>query len=135
MNQPETSPDQIEDPTTLLRIGSMISATLDEVRKTELDDAARETLVEAHRNTVDGLREVLGDDLRAELDQDVDLVSQLQESPTEDELRVAQARLLGWLEGVMRGLQASAMGQQLAGKLQAQGESEGGADPDQAGYL
>jgi hypothetical protein len=116
--EPETAPDQstISQPTKLIRIASMTRATLDEVRQAPLDEAGRSRLLEIYRRSIDELKEALSPDLREELD---DIFQPLaSEVPSESELRIAQAQLVGWLEGLFHGIQASLWSQQAAAQAQ-----------------
>ncbi len=106
----------ISEPTKLIRIASMTRATLDEVRQAPLDEAGRKRLLEIYRRSIDELKEVLSPDLREELDEVfLPLTSDV---PSESELRVAQAQLVGWLEGLFHGIQASLWSQQMAAQAQ-----------------
>lgn len=101
----------VSEPLKLVRIASMTQAMLVEVRGIELDENAVARLQSVHARTVDSLREIMSDDLREELDS---VVLPLQEGATEAEVRVAQAQLAGWLEGLFHGIRASLWGQQVA---------------------
>lgn len=109
--------ESVDHPTRLLRIASMARTMLDEVRRTDLDRAARERLASIHNTSVAALRELVSDDLRDELD-DVGLLEIGEGSPSEPELRIAQAQLVGWLEGLFHGIQASIATQQMAAQKQ-----------------
>jgi hypothetical protein len=116
LEQARGSDSDIEEPAKLLRIAHMVRSMLDEVRTTELDEAGRARLADVHRRAVAALREVVSDDLEEEL---TDVADQLgDETPTGSELRVAQAQLAGWLEGLFRGIQATMAAQQQAAKQQ-----------------
>ena len=111
-------PDQqptVSEPSKLIRIASMTRAMLDEVREAPLDDAGRGRLVAIYEGSIDELKEVLSDDLIDELDA---VFVPITEEPTEAELRVAQAQLVGWLEGLFHGIQASLISQQMAATAQ-----------------
>jgi len=102
----------------LMRIASMTRALLDEIRQSPLDEAARRRLVEIHERSLEELQDVLSDDLTREL-QDMFLpVSE--EDSSESELRIVQAQLVGWLEGLFAGIQASLWSQQAAAANQLQ---------------
>lgn len=102
----------------LMRIASMTRALLDEIRQSPLDDAGRRRLVEIHERSLEELQDVLSDDLKQEL-QDMFLpVSE--EEPSESELRIVQAQLVGWLEGLFAGIQATLWSQQAAAANQLQ---------------
>jgi hypothetical protein len=106
------------EPTKLLRIASMTRAMLEEVRQAPLDEAGRRRLLSVHARSLHELKDVLSDDLREEFDEV--MVPITSETPTESELRVAQAQLVGWLEGLFHGIQASLLNQQLAAQAQLQ---------------
>ncbi len=102
--------EQVTRPTKLIRIASMLRTMLDEVRRAPLDDAGRRALREIHEKSIHELEEVLSPDLRRELE-DVSLPFS-EETPSESELRIAQAQLVGWLEGLFHGIQATLFTQQ-----------------------
>ncbi len=108
--------DTIEQPAKLLRIGSMVKQLLDEVRQAPLDEASRVRLREIYEQSIRELADGLSDDLAAELDR----VSIPFDNPTpsEAELRIAQAQLVGWLEGLFHGIQATLVAQQFAARAQ-----------------
>jgi hypothetical protein len=106
----------VRSPTKLIRIASMTRAMLDEVRQAPLDEGGRARLVDVHGRSLEELREVLSDDL---LDEFNEMFAPLdKESVTEAELRIAQAQLIGWLEGLFHGIQASLFSQQMAAQAQ-----------------
>jgi hypothetical protein len=100
-----------------MRIGSMIKLLLEEVRQAPLDEAGRARLAEIYETSVKELSEGLSDDLREELAR---LTAPFEEGtpPSEAELRVAQAQLVGWLEGLFHGIQATLFAQQMAARNQ-----------------
>jgi hypothetical protein len=102
--------DVIEQPGKLLRIASMIKGLIEEVQRAPLDEQGRRRLAEIYRRSVTEIGEVLSDELREELD---DLSPPLDEPASESEVRMAQAQLLGWLEGLFHGIQAALWTQQL----------------------
>jgi hypothetical protein len=108
--------ESIEQPAKLLRIGSMVKQLLEEVRQAPLDEASRGRLREIYEQSVRELAEGLSPDLAAELDR----VSIPFDSPTpsESELRIAHAQLVGWLEGLFHGIQATLVAQQVAARAQ-----------------
>jgi Protein of unknown function (DUF2587) len=108
--------EQVTRPTKLIRIASMVRNMLDEVRRAPLDDAGRRMLREIHDRSVGELEEVLSPDLRAELDEVTFPFTS--DTPSESELRIAQAQLVGWLEGLFHGIQATLFTQQLAAQGQ-----------------
>jgi proteasome activator-like protein len=108
--------EAVESPAKVLRIGSMIKQLLEEVRRAPLDEAGRARLADIHETSVRELAEVLSGDLRDELAR---LTLPFQdETPTEAELRIAQAQLVGWLEGLFHGIQATLFAQQMAARAQ-----------------
>jgi len=108
--------ESIEQPAKLLRIGSMVKQLLEEVRSAPLDEASRGRLREIYEQSVRELADGLSPDLVAELDR----VSIPFDSPTpsDAELRVAHAQLVGWLEGLFHGIQATLVAQQVAARAQ-----------------
>ncbi|MDH5372064.1 MAG: bacterial proteasome activator family protein [Acidimicrobiia bacterium] len=106
----------VTHPTKLIRIASMTRAMLDEVRQAPLDDAGRRRLLDVHQRTLAELEGVLSEDLREEFN-DI-FVPITSETPSESELRIAQAQLIGWLEGLFHGIQASLVSQQMATRAQ-----------------
>ncbi|HZB04795.1 MAG TPA: proteasome activator [Actinomycetota bacterium] len=94
----------VAHPAKLLRIASMIREIVEEVRQTSLDEKGRTRLAEVYRSSVRELREALSEDLQRELDE---LAAPLESSESESEIRIAQAQLLGWLEGLFHGIQAA----------------------------
>ncbi|MDX1689420.1 MAG: proteasome activator [Acidimicrobiia bacterium] len=102
----------------LMRIASMTRAMLDEVRQAPLDEPGRRRLIEVHERSLEEMQEVLSPDLREEL-AEIFLPLSSEES-TESELRIAQAQLVGWLEGLFAGIQATLMSQQVAAQHQLQ---------------
>ena len=114
---PGTEPGElIEQPAKVMRIGSMVKQLLEEVRAAPLDEAGRARLKEIYESSVIELASGLSEDLREEL---LRMVPPLgDEIPTTSELRVAQAQLVGWLEGLFHGIQAALMAQQMAARAQ-----------------
>ena len=112
----EQSGEQITSPTKLIRIASMVRTMLDEVRRAPLDDAGRRRLREIHEKSLDELEGVLSPDLRRELSEVV--LPFTSDAPTESELRLAQAQLVGWLEGLFHGIQATLFTQQAMAQSQ-----------------
>ena len=108
--------EHVARPTKLIRIASMVRALLEEARHAPLDDAGRRSLKEIHERSIHELEEILSDDLRNELDE-VKL-SFSSDTPSESELRIAQAQLVGWLEGLFHGIQATLFTQQMQAQRQ-----------------
>jgi len=111
----ETS--RIEEPAKVMRIGGMIKRLLDEVRDAPLDDAARTRLAEIHERSLTELEEGLSPDLVEELHR-ITLPFTDEGVPSDAELRVAQAQLVGWLEGLFHGIQTALVAQQMAAQAQ-----------------
>jgi hypothetical protein len=108
--------DSVERPAKVMRIGAMTKQLLDEVRQAPLDPASRVRLKEIYESSVRELADGLSPDLAAELDR---LALPFEtEVPTDAELRVAQAQLVGWLEGLFHGIQATLFAQQMAARSQ-----------------
>ncbi|HEX6499967.1 MAG TPA: bacterial proteasome activator family protein [Micromonosporaceae bacterium] len=107
----------VEQPAKVMRIGSMIKQLLDEVRAAPLDEASRQRLTEIHRRSITELEDGLAPELREELER-LSLPFEPGSTPSEAELRVAQAQLVGWLEGLFHGIQAALVAQQMAARLQ-----------------
>src|SRR3954452_17991340 len=117
----------IESPAKVLRIGSMTKELLEEVRRAPLDEAGRGRLREIYETSVRELAEGLSPDLRDELGR---LSSPFSDStPSDAELRVAQAQLVGWLEGLFHGIQAALFSQQVAAQAQLQQMRRPGLPP------
>jgi hypothetical protein len=114
----EEQGEQITSPTKLIRIATMVRTMLDEVRRAPLDEAGRRMLKEIHEKSLHELEGVLSPDLRQELSEVVFPFTS--EEPTDSELRIAQAQLVGWLEGLFHGIQATLFTQQAM----AQGQIE-----------
>ena len=108
--------EAVEEPAKVMRIGSMVKQLLDEVRRAPLDEAGRARLREIHETSVRELASGLSPELQAELAQFSLPFGEL--APTEAELRVAQAQLVGWLEGLFHGIQATLFAQQMATRAQ-----------------
>jgi hypothetical protein len=108
--------DYISQPAKVMRIGSMVKSLLDEARSAPLDEAGRARLREIYETSISELSGALSPDLGAELSKMAIPFSA--EVPTESELRLAQAQLVGWLEGLFHGIQASLFAQQAAAAAQ-----------------
>jgi len=117
---PPTPADLVEQPAKLIRIGSMVRQLLDEARSAPLDEAARDRLRAIHAASIRELEDGLAPELRDELDR---LAPPFDEkpSPSAAELRVAQAQLVGWLEGVFHGIQMALFLQQTSARVQLEG--------------
>jgi hypothetical protein len=108
--------EQISSPTKLIRIASMVRTMLDEVRRAPLDDAGRRRLAEIHGRSLEELESVLSPDLQKELGEVI--LPLTNDAPSESELRLAQAQLVGWLEGLFHGIQATLFTQQASAQGQ-----------------
>jgi hypothetical protein len=113
----ENGETAITQPTKLIRIASMTRAMLEEVRQADLDEAGRKRLCRIHERSLDELREVLSSDLEEEFNTIFEPLTG-ERVPSEAELRIAQAQLIGWLEGLFHGIQASLFSQQMAAQAQ-----------------
>ena len=109
--------DMIEQPAKVMRIGSMVKQLLEEVRAAPLDDASRLRLRDVHHRSVEELSEGLAPELREELER-LTLPFTDDQVPSDAELRIAQAQLVGWLEGLFHGIQTALFAQQMAARVQ-----------------
>ncbi len=116
-SQEQNPAELVEQPAKVMRIGSMVKQLLEEVRAAPLDDAARERLAEVHSLSIRELSEGLAPELREELER-LTLPFGEDATPSDPELRVAQAQLVGWLEGLFHGIQTALFAQQMAAKMQ-----------------
>lgn len=107
----------VEQPAKVMRIGSMIKQLLDEVRSAPLDQAGRARLAEIHERSIIELEKGLAPELVDELRR-IALPFGDGETPSDAELRIAQAQLVGWLEGLFHGIQTALMAQQMAARAQ-----------------
>jgi len=107
----------IEQPAKVMRIGSMIKQLLEEVKAAPLDERARQRLSEIHRRSIVELESGLAPELVEELDR-LSLPFEEGATPTDAEIRMAQAQLVGWLEGLFHGIQATLVAQQMAARMQ-----------------
>ncbi len=108
--------DLVAQPAKVMRIGSMIKQLLEEVRNAPLDEAGRTRLAEIHRRSIAELEQGLAPELIEELDRIV--LPFTDEAPSDAELRIAQAQLVGWLEGLFHGIQTALFAQQMAAQAQ-----------------
>jgi hypothetical protein len=117
----EPERESVAQPAKVMRVGSMIRQLLEEAHNTSLDEASRQRMVEIYHRSVEELGDALSPDLREELDR---LAFPFLEGrageavPSEAELRIAQAQLIGWLEGLFHGIQATLFAQQMAARQQ-----------------
>lgn len=119
--EPEAEPTEtVTAPAKVMRIGSMVKQLLEEVRTGALDEASRERLAEIYERSIVELSEALSPDLQDEL-RNLALPFKDGEIPSDGELRVAKAQLVGWLEGLFHGIQATLFAQQIAARQQLEG--------------
>ena len=107
----------VQQPAKVMRIGTMIKQLLDEVKSAPLDEAARVRLSEIYAQSIKELEDGLSPELVEELER-LSLPFSADHAPSEAELRIAQAQLVGWLEGLFHGIQAAIFAQQVAAKAQ-----------------
>jgi hypothetical protein len=137
-----TVADLVNQPAKVMRIGNMIRQLLEEVRAAPLDEASRVRLKEIHAASVKELESGLSPELVDELER-LTLPFTESEVPSESELRIAQAQLVGWLEGLFHGIQTALVAQQMAANAQVeqmrralpQGTTPEGQRPNQGMYL
>jgi hypothetical protein len=118
----------VEQPAKVMRIGTMIKQLLEEVRAAPLDDASRSRLREIHARSVRELEEGLAPELREELER-LALPFSEDSLPSDAELRIAQAQLVGWLEGLFHGIQTALFAQQMAARAQLEQMRQGALPP------
>ncbi|MFP5220573.1 MAG: bacterial proteasome activator family protein [Actinomycetes bacterium] len=109
--------EMIEQPAKVMRIGSMVKQLLEEVRAAPLDEAARERLRDIYASSIRELADGLAPELREELDR-LALPFGEDSAPSDAELRIAKAQLVGWLEGLFHGIQTALFAQQMAARVQ-----------------
>ena len=133
----------VEQPAKVMRIGTMIKQLLEEVRTAPLDEASRNRLREIHENSIKELEQGLSPELRDELHR-LSLPFTEDTTPSDAELRIAQAQLVGWLEGLFHGIQTALFAQQMAARAQLEevrrkalpgGAPQGEARPGGGQYL
>ncbi|MET8773551.1 bacterial proteasome activator family protein [Nocardia sp. NPDC050713] len=124
----ESLADMVEQPAKVMRIGTMIKQLLEEVRAAPLDDASRTRLREIHKSSVRELEQGLAPELRDELER-LTLPFTDDAVPSDAELRIAQAQLVGWLEGLFHGIQTALFAQQMAARAQLEQMRQGALPP------
>ncbi|WP_280246528.1 bacterial proteasome activator family protein [Nocardia abscessus] len=124
----ESLADMVEQPAKVMRIGTMIKQLLEEVRAAPLDEASRNRLKEIHKSSVLELEQGLAPELREELER-LTLPFTDDGVPTDAELRIAQAQLVGWLEGLFHGIQTALFAQQMAARAQLEQMRQGALPP------
>ena len=120
--------DLVEQPAKVMRIGTMIKQLLEEVRAAPLDDASRNKLREIHPPSIRELEDGLAPELRDELER-LTLPFTDDNVPSDAELRIAQAQLVGWLEGLFHGIQTALFAQQMAARQQLEQMRQGALPP------
>ena len=120
--------DMVEQPAKVMRIGTMIKQLLEEVRAAPLDDASRNRLREIHYTSIQELEQGLAPELRDELER-LTLPFSENTTPSDAELRIAQAQLVGWLEGLFHGIQTALFAQQMAARQQLEQMRQGALPP------
>ena len=125
--------DLVEQPAKVMRIGTMIKQLLEEVRAAPLDDASRTRLADIHRTSIRELEDGLAPELREELER-LTLPFTEDKVPSDAELRIAQAQLVGWLEGLFHGIQTALFAQQMAARAQLEQMRQGALPPGMPGH-
>lgn len=120
--------DLVEQPAKVMRIGTMIKQLLEEVRAAPLDEASRAKLRDIHRTSISELEDGLAPELRDELER-LTLPFTEESVPSDAELRIAQAQLVGWLEGLFHGIQTALFAQQMAARQQLEQMRQGALPP------
>lgn len=120
--------DLVEQPAKVMRIGTMIKQLLEEVRSAPLDEASRNRLRDIHATSIRELEDGLAPELREELDR-LTLPFGEDAAPSDAELRIAQAQLVGWLEGLFHGIQTALFAQQMAARAQLEQMRQGALPP------
>jgi hypothetical protein len=121
------STESVSEPAKVMRIGAMVRQLLEEVRQAPLDEAGRTRLREIYELSIKELAEGLSPELRDELAQFAMPFNA--DAPSEAELRIAQAQLVGWLEGLFHGIQATLFAQQMAARAQLEELQRRGLPP------
>ncbi len=141
--EPRSVTDMVEQPAKVMRIGNMVRQLLEEVKSAPLDDASRRRMREIHKASIKELEDGLSPELVEELEK-LSLPFSDSDTPSDAELRVAHAQLVGWLEGLFQGIQTAIYAQQMSARAQLEqmrralpggsGQPEmRGTDPSQAG--
>jgi hypothetical protein len=128
----ESVGDMVEQPAKVMRIGTMIKQLLEEVRAAPLDEASRNRLREIHKRSIAELEGGLAPELREELER-LSLPFTEEGTPSDAELRIAQAQLVGWLEGLFHGIQTALFAQQMAARVQLEQMRRGALPPGMGG--
>lgn len=111
-------------PTTVIRIASVLRRALEEVRAAPLDAAGRARIGALLQTCVAELQRCLDPTLHAEL---LRLAGSVEwnDDTSDGELRIAEAALMGWLEGLLEGIEATWSAQLAAAVRGQQRESRG----------
>jgi hypothetical protein len=117
--------DMVEQPAKVMRIGTMVKQLLEEVRSAPLDEASRQRLKSIYQQSITELEDGLAPELQDELER-LSLPFTEDETPTDAELRIAQAQLVGWLEGLFHGIQTALFAQQMASRVALEQMRAGG---------
>ncbi len=136
-DEPAATPaptNSVSDPAKLIRLGTMLQTLMVEVRDAPTDEDGRKLLANIHNETMEELETILSPDLMAELQEFADCCDD-DGIPTESELRVAQAQLMGWLQGLMQGMQASFAAQQAMASRQLAELQQGRGGPPMPGNM
>ena len=120
--------DLVEQPAKVMRIGTMIKQLLEEVRSAPLDEASRNRLRDIHRSSIQELEDGLAPELTEELER-LSLPFSEEKVPSAAKLRIAQAQLVGWLEGLFHGIQTALFAQQMAARAQLEQMRHGALPP------
>ena len=120
--------DLVQQPAKVMRIGTMIKQLLEEVRAAPLDDASRNRLRDIHQTSIRELEDGLAPELHDELER-LTLPFSDDATPSDAELRIAQAQLVGWLEGLFHGIQTALFAQQMAARAQLEQMRQGALPP------
>jgi Bacterial proteasome activator len=115
--EPKSVTDMVEEPAKVMRIGNMIRQLLAEVKSAPLDDASRQRLRAIYQTSIGELKQGLAPELADELER-LTLPFSDDATPSDAELRIAQAQLVGWLEGLFHGIQTALFAQQMAARAQ-----------------
>ena len=125
--------EAVQQPAKVMRIGAMIRQLLEEVRRAPLDDAGRARLAEVYTTSVQELSAAVSPDLQEERARLDEPFRDGEGVPTEAELRIAQAQLVGWLEGLFHGIQATLFAQQMEARQQLEELKQRGLPPGTEG--
>jgi hypothetical protein len=124
--------ESVNQPAKLIRIGAMLKELLEEVRRSSPDEAGRKRLREIYERSLSELRAGLSEELQHELDA---FTTPLEQTPSESEIRIAKAQLIGWLEGLFQGIQAALWAQQMEARAQFEEMRRRGLPPGPEGAM